>query len=63
MHEKLRVHEAVMVGANLHRLIYNLLIAIVFFYEFCYQLTLKNVSRGYAQHKGLVVLIEYQQVG
>ena len=30
MHAKLRVHKTVTVGANLHRLIYNLLIAIVF---------------------------------
>ena len=30
MHAKLRVHKTVMMGANVHRLIYNLLIAIVF---------------------------------
>ena len=52
MHAKLRVDKAVTVGGNLHDLIYNLLIAIVFPHIFCYQLTLKNISRGYAQHKG-----------
>ena len=58
------MHKTVTVGTNLHRLIYNLLIAIVFFpYIFCYQLTLKNISQGDAQHKGLVVLTEYQHVG
>ena len=30
MHAKLHVHKTVMMGANVHRLIYNLLIAIVF---------------------------------
>ena len=30
VHAKLHVHKTVMVGADLHRLIYNLLIAIVF---------------------------------
>ena len=51
VHAKLHVHKTVTVGANLH-LIYNLLIAIVFPYIFCNQLTLKNISRRYAQHKG-----------
>ena len=49
LHAKLRVYEIVTVG--LHRLINNLLIDIVF-PIFCHHLTLKNISRGYAQHKG-----------
>ena len=48
---KLRVYEIVTLGAGLHRLINNLLINIVF-PIFSHHLTLKNISRGYAQHKG-----------
>ena len=44
-------YEIVTVGAGLHRLINNLLIDIVLTI-FCHHLTLKNISRGYAQHKG-----------
>ena len=40
VHAKFRVHKAVIVGAYLHRLIYNVLIDIVFPYIFCHQLTL-----------------------
>ena len=47
------------VGANLHRLIYNLLIVIVFPYIFCDQLTLKNIHNT----RGFVALTEWQQVG
>ena len=54
MHTKLGVHKTVMVGTNLHCLIYNLLIAIIFPYIFCYQLTLKTISQTYAQHKGFI---------
>ena len=60
MHVKLREHKTVTVGANLYRLLYNLLIGIVFPYIFCYQLTLKNFSRGFAQQKSLVALTEHQ---
>ena len=49
LHAKLRVYEIVTAGAGLHRLIQ--LIDIVF-PIFCHHLTLKNISRGYAQHKG-----------
>ena len=54
MHIKLHVHEhkAVIVGANLKS---NYLQFTNFYYSFpcifCYQLTLKNISRGYAQQK------------
>ena len=50
--------------ANLHCLIYNLLIANVFRNIFWYQLILKNISGRYAQQKkGLVVLTENEQMG
>ena len=55
MHAELRVHKTVTVGANLHRLIYNLLIAIVF--------SLHILLKDKLNTKGLVVLTEYQQVG
>ena len=55
MHAELRVHKTVTVGANLHRLIYNLLIAIVFSVHILLEDKLNT--------KGLVVLTEYQQVG
>ena len=59
MHAKLRVHKTVTVGANLHRLIYNLLIAIVFSYTFCYQ----SISAEDMLNKmDLVALTGYQQV-
>ena len=59
MHAKLRVHKTVMVGANLHCLISNFLIAFVFPYIFCYQLPVEDMLNT----KGLVVLTEYQQMG
>ena len=55
MHAKLCIHETVMVGANLHCLIYNLLIAIVF--------SLHILLKDMLNTKGLAVLTEYQQVG
>ena len=59
MHAKLRVHKTVTVGANLHRLIYNLLIAIVFPYTFCNQ----SISVEDMLNKmDLVALTGYQQV-
>ena len=42
----------VIVGVNLHRLIYNVLMVIIFPICFSHQLTVKNIRRGYAQHKG-----------
>ena len=56
MHAKLRVHKTVTVGANLHCLIYNLLIAIVFPYIFRYQ-SVEDILNT----KSLVALTEYQQ--
>ena len=53
VHTKLHVHKTVTVGVNLHHLIYNLLIAIVFSVHI-----LLSVNS-----KGLVNLTEYQQVG
>ena len=52
MHTKLRVHGKITMGTNLHRLIYNVLIDIVF-PIFWHQLTLKNIRGRYAQHKGI----------
>ena len=54
MHEKLRVRKTVTMGANLHCLIYSLLIVIVFPTLFAIGDVLNT--------KGLVVLTEYQQV-
>ena len=55
MHAELRVHKTVSVGANLHRLIHNLLIAIVLF--------LHILLEDMLNMKGLVALTEYRQVG
>ena len=52
---KLRVHKTVTVGANLHSLTYNLLIAIVFYLHILLEDMLNT--------KSLVALTEYQQVG
>ena len=52
VHAKLSVNETVIVGANLHSLILNVLIEIAFPICFCHQLTLKNITREYAQQKG-----------
>ena len=52
VHAKLSVDRIVTVGPNLHHLIYNFLITIVFPHIFGYQLTLKYISQGYAQQKG-----------
>ena len=51
VYAKLHVHKTVIVGASLHRLIYNVLTDIVF-PLFCHHLNLKNISQTYAQHKG-----------
>ena len=56
VHAKLCVHKTMTVAINLHCLIYN------FPYIFCYQVTLKNISPGCAQRKGLLTLTEYRQV-
>ena len=53
MHTKLLLHKTVTMGNNLHCLIQNLLIAIVFSLH-----VLLSVNT-----KGLVVLTEHQQVG
>ena len=55
MHAELRVHKTETVGANLHRLIYNELITIVF--------SVHILLDDMLNTKGLVVLTEYQQVG
>ena len=51
MHAELPVNKTVTVGANLHR-------QLQFYHRFPYisyhQLTLKNISRGYAQYKGFI---------
>ena len=47
---KLRVHKTVIMGASLHRLIYDVLTDIVF-PILCHNLNLKNISQTYAQHK------------
>ena len=52
VHTKLCVDETVTVGANWHCLIYNLLIAIVFSLHILLSVNSKNISRGYALHKG-----------
>ena len=49
------MHAELRVGANLHRLVYNLLIAIVF--------SLHILLENMLNTKYLVVLTEYQQVG
>ena len=59
VHAKLRVHKTVIMGATLHCLIYNLLIAFVFPYIFYYQLSVEDMLNT----KGLVSLTEYQQMG
>ena len=55
VHAELHVHKTVMVGANLHHLIYNLLIAIVF--------SLHILLDDMLNIKYLVTLTEYHQVG
>ena len=55
MHAELRVHKTVTVGANLHHLIYNLLMHIVF--------SLHILLEDMLNTKRLVGLTEYQQVG
>ena len=55
VHAELWVHKTVTVGANLHCLIYNLLIAIIF--------SLHILLKDMLNTKGLVILTEYQQVG
>ena len=45
------MHKTVIVGASLHRLIYDVLTDIVF-PTFCHHLNLKNISEAYAQQKG-----------
>ena len=62
LHVILCVYKTVTVVANLHSLIYNLLIAIVFPYTFCYQLLLISVEDT-LNTEGLVALAKYQQVG
>ena len=57
------MHNTVTVSTNLHCLIYNCANCHFFPYIFWYQLTLKNISWGYTQHKGFSPLTEYQQVG
>ena len=54
MHAKLHVHKTVTAGVNLQCLIYNLLIVIIFSLHILLllNLTLKNISQGYAQHDG-----------
>ena len=49
------MHKTVTVGANLHRLTYNLLIAIVF--------SLHTLLEDMINIKGLVTLTEFQQEG
>ena len=51
MHAKLRVHNTIIVGASLHRLIYDVLIDNIF-PIFCHHLNLKNISQACAQHRG-----------
>ena len=55
MHSKLRVHKTVVVGASLHHLTYNLLMAIIF--------SLHILLEDMLNTKGLVALTKYQQVG
>ena len=62
MHAKLRVHETVAVGANLHRLIYNLLI-VVFSVHILLSVKSKISVEDILNSKGLIALTEYQQVG
>ena len=61
---KLCVHKTVMVGTNLHHLIYNMLIAIVFLHILLSVNSKKDQSRiNMLNTKGLVALTEYQQLG
>ena len=61
VHAKLRVHKTVTVGANLHRLIYNLLIAIVFSLHLLLLVNFQKISvEDVLNTKLLVVLTEYQ---
>ena len=48
MHSKIHVHQTVKVGANVHCLIYDLLVAIIF----SLRILLSVKSKKYAQHKG-----------
>ena len=60
---KLRVHKKVTLGTNLNRLMYNMLIDILFLFVLA-SVNCKNIRRGYAQHKGFfVALTEHQKVG
>ena len=63
MHAKLRVHETVAVGVNLHRLIYNLVIVIIFPLHILLSVNSKTSIEDMLNTKGLVALTEYQQVG
>ena len=61
MHAKLSVDETVAMGANLHCLIYNLLI--VFSLHILLSVNSKISAEDMLNTKGLVALTEYQQVG
>ena len=58
-----RVRETVAVDANLPRLIYNLLIFIVFSLHILLSVNSKISVENMLNTKGLVALNEYQQVG
>ena len=58
MHAKLHVHQTVMVGTNLHCLIYHLLIAIGLLLHILISVNSENMLNT----KGLVTLTEYHQV-
>ena len=60
MHAKLSVDETVAMGANLHRLIYNLLI--VFSLHILLSVNSKISAEDMLNTKGLVALTEYEQV-
>ena len=64
VYAKLCVHKTVMVGDNLHRLIYNLLIAIVFSLHLLLSVNSKKIPvEDVLNTKGLVVLTQYQTSG
>ena len=63
VHAKLRVHETVAVGANLHCLIYNVLTDIIFSVHILLSVNSKISVEDMLNTKGLVALTECQQVG
>ena len=63
MHAKLSVDKLVMMGPNLHHVIYNLVITIVFSPHIWPSVNSKISVEDMLNTKGLVPLTEYHQVG